>query len=161
VISHKLPHASRRRHRGHVDRGAAAVEMAIVLPLLLFVLFGMIDLGRAYSAQIQLSQAAREGVRLASLNTTGSSDPNYGASAIQTRVTSAAGSLGTFGPCGGSNAVCVTYCPNPAAATDTATVVVTAQFTWITGISGMSRFFGDAFSGPTSLTSTGVMRCIG
>ncbi|WP_137122227.1 TadE/TadG family type IV pilus assembly protein [Segeticoccus rhizosphaerae] len=56
----------RRRREGH-DRGAAAVEMALVLPLLIVLLFGIIDFGRIYTAQIQLSQAAREGVRMESL----------------------------------------------------------------------------------------------
>jgi Flp pilus assembly protein TadG len=43
------------------DRGAAAVEMAIVLPLLLLVVFGVIDFGRAYNARILVTSAAREG----------------------------------------------------------------------------------------------------
>ena len=49
------------------DAGASAVEMAIVLPLLVLLVFGIIDFGRMLNAQIQLSQAAREGVRLAAL----------------------------------------------------------------------------------------------
>jgi len=78
-------------HNGHRDRGAAAVEMAIVLPLLLFVLFGLIDFGRAYNAQIQLSAAAREGVRLATLNPGATlaakqADADYGDTAIKNRV---------------------------------------------------------------------------
>ena len=47
VIAQQLPQTSRRRHEGHLDRGAAAVEMALVLPVLLFLLMGIIDFGRA------------------------------------------------------------------------------------------------------------------
>ena len=47
VIAQQLPQTSRRRHKGHLDRGAAAVEMALVLPVLLFLLMGIIDFGRA------------------------------------------------------------------------------------------------------------------
>jgi len=146
---------------GRRERGAAAVEMALVLPVLLFLLMGLIDFGRAYSAQIQLSQAAREGVRLASLNTTGNAaDPDYGSTAIAARATAAASGLPPFASgCSGLNKACVTYCPTSA---DEANVVLTSQFTWITGISAMSRFFGPgAFPTPTTIQAKGVMRCAG
>ena len=45
------------------DRGAAAVEFALVLPLLLLLLGGIIDFGFALNTQISLTHAAREGVR--------------------------------------------------------------------------------------------------
>ncbi len=49
------------------DRGSVAVEFALLLPVLLLLIFGIIDFGRAINAQITLTQAAREGARLASL----------------------------------------------------------------------------------------------
>ncbi|HEX5741750.1 MAG TPA: TadE family protein [Pilimelia sp.] len=52
----------RRSHTGP-DGGAAAVEMALVLPLLALVLFGIIDFGRMFHSQITLTEAAREGAR--------------------------------------------------------------------------------------------------
>jgi Flp pilus assembly protein TadG len=161
VIAHWLPAASRRRRNGRLDRGAAAVEMAIVLPMLLFILMAMIDFGRAYNAQIQLSQAAREGVRLASLNpgtdTSGQiSDSNFGTGAITTRVQNAAAGVS------GVTASVITYCPlTSVTSSDTATVTVTGPFTWITGISGMSKFFGAGFPTPNTIQATGVMRCMG
>ncbi len=39
------------------------VELAIVLPLLLALIFGIIEFGRAYNNQLTLTHAAREGVR--------------------------------------------------------------------------------------------------
>ncbi len=57
--------ASRRRHAR--DRGAAAVEFALLFPLLMLIVFGTIDFGRALNAQITLTQAAREGARLDAL----------------------------------------------------------------------------------------------
>ncbi len=51
------------------DRGAAAVEFALVLPMLLIVVFGIIDFGRMLNAKIVLTQAAREGSRAAAVGT--------------------------------------------------------------------------------------------
>lgn len=53
-----------RRHRQEDrQRGAAAVEFAIIVPLLLSMLLGVIDFGVAYSDNISLQAAAREGAR--------------------------------------------------------------------------------------------------
>jgi len=41
--------------------------MAIVLPVLVLLVFGIIDFGRLLTTEIQLSQAAREGARMAAL----------------------------------------------------------------------------------------------
>ena len=54
-------------HKCHVERGAAAVEMALVMPLLILMVMGIIDFGRIFNGEIQLSQAAREGARVAAL----------------------------------------------------------------------------------------------
>ncbi|GAA1889756.1 hypothetical protein GCM10009715_39470 [Paeniglutamicibacter psychrophenolicus] len=45
------------------QRGASAVEFAIVLPLLLTLLLGIIEFGFLFNQQISLTQAAREGAR--------------------------------------------------------------------------------------------------
>lgn len=47
--------------------GAAAVEMAAVTPLLLTMLFGIIEYGWVFSVRQTLVNAAREGARTASL----------------------------------------------------------------------------------------------
>jgi Flp pilus assembly protein TadG len=45
------------------QRGASVVEFAIIAPLLLSMLLGVIDFGVAYSENISLQAAAREGAR--------------------------------------------------------------------------------------------------
>ena len=45
------------------DRGAVMVEFAIVLPVLLLILLGIIEFGRAYNTQVSIQAAAREGAR--------------------------------------------------------------------------------------------------
>ena len=45
--------------------GAAAVEFALLLPLLILLLFGFIQFGTAFNTKIQATNAAREGARMA------------------------------------------------------------------------------------------------
>jgi Flp pilus assembly protein TadG len=45
------------------EQGAAAVEMALVLPLLLLLVFGIIEFGFIFNRYISVTHAAREGVR--------------------------------------------------------------------------------------------------
>jgi Flp pilus assembly pilin Flp len=47
------------------EDGAAAVEFALLLPLLILLLFGFIQFGTAFNARIQATNAAREAARLA------------------------------------------------------------------------------------------------
>ena len=47
------------------EKGQALVEFALVLPILLIVLCGIIDFGWLYYNQITLNNAAREGARYA------------------------------------------------------------------------------------------------
>lgn len=53
------------------DDGAALVEFAIVLSLLVMLVFGIIEFGRAYNAQITLTHATREGVRVLAITKDG------------------------------------------------------------------------------------------
>lgn len=52
------------------DRGAAAVEFALVVPILLTLVFGIVDFGLAINRYAVVNNAAREGVREASLGAT-------------------------------------------------------------------------------------------
>jgi Flp pilus assembly protein TadG len=49
------------------DRGTALMEMAFTLPLLLLISVGIIDFGRAFQTWQILTNAAREGARVAVL----------------------------------------------------------------------------------------------
>ncbi|MFI5622882.1 TadE/TadG family type IV pilus assembly protein [Nocardioides sp. NPDC051685] len=126
------------------DRGAAAVEFALVLPLLLLMLFGLIDFGRALNAQITLTQSAREGVRLAALQQPGVEDRTRAAAEPMTGVT-----------------VSVTACPANPAPTDDAVVLAQQDFTFITPIDSIADLFGGGLGSSFQLTGKGVMRCLG
>lgn len=45
-------------------KGQATVELALILPVVLLVLFGIAEFGRAFAAYLALQHAAREGARL-------------------------------------------------------------------------------------------------
>ena len=61
----------RSRNRGGRgdESGVVAIEFALVAPLLLMLIFGAIQFGRAYNAKIELTAAVREGVRVLALDT--------------------------------------------------------------------------------------------
>ena len=67
------------RRRGSA-RGQSLVEFALVLPVFLFMLFGLVDVSRFVYLNSTLSQAAREGARLGSVEASyrGSTDPACG-----------------------------------------------------------------------------------
>jgi Flp pilus assembly protein TadG len=55
------------RHRILDERGQSAVEFALVLPLLLLVLFAVVEFARAYNAYNDLNQMAANGARAAAV----------------------------------------------------------------------------------------------
>ena len=59
--------AKTRRARTTSERGAALLEVALTLPLLLLVATGIFEFGRAYQTWQILTNAAREGARVAVL----------------------------------------------------------------------------------------------
>ena len=61
------------------DKGAELVEFALVLPLLLLVMFGIMDFGLLFQRYETVTNAAREGARIAVL-------PGYGAPDVRARV---------------------------------------------------------------------------
>ncbi|KQN95021.1 TadE/TadG family type IV pilus assembly protein [Arthrobacter sp. Leaf69] len=50
------------------ERGAVAVEFALLAPVLVMLLLGITEFGRAYNTQVTLSSAAREGVRVMAIS---------------------------------------------------------------------------------------------
>lgn len=53
---------SRRRRTD--SRGAAVIEFALILPLLMIMLAGILDYGQIYFTRLTMTNAAREGARV-------------------------------------------------------------------------------------------------
>jgi len=122
------------------ERGAAAVEFALVMPLLLILILGIAEFGRAYNIQTTLSAAAREGARVMALQSSQSEARQAAIAAANPAVTLSAGQISV------SPSTCL-----GGGATATATVIVTYPMPFIT------NFFGASIT----LTGKGVMRCNG
>jgi Flp pilus assembly protein TadG len=128
----------RLRTRGHRERGAAAVEFALVLPILLLLVFGIAEFGRAYYIQTTLSGAAREGVRIMALQD----------DADEAEATTKAAATG-LALTNDQISVTPTTCSGTTAGTATVTVTYPVQL--------MSGLFGASIT----LTGKGTMRCHG
>ena len=63
-----IPSLVRRRPHARATRGQALVEFALVIPIFLFLLVALFDLGRAVFSYNTLTNAAREGARMAIVN---------------------------------------------------------------------------------------------
>jgi Flp pilus assembly protein TadG len=124
------------------ERGAAAVEFALVLPLLVLLVAGIADFGRAYYLQTTISGAAREGVRAMALKND--------AGAARTAARAAAGSLAL------SDAQ-ISVSPGTGSCTYSTTTTVNATVTISYSTSYVSPLIGTTLN----LTGKGVMRCGG
>ena len=64
-----------RKRQHPSERGNVAAEVALALPVLLFVLLGIVDIGRGVAAKAALGSAARAATRYASVRSVTSGDP--------------------------------------------------------------------------------------
>jgi Flp pilus assembly protein TadG len=70
MLKFRRDDASNRRHPDLCRRGTAAVEMAMVLPVFVIAMLGIIELGRGIMVSQLLENAAREAARMAILDNT-------------------------------------------------------------------------------------------
>lgn len=83
------PRRSRRAHRrARGQRGAIAVEFALIMPILMLLVLGIIEFGFGYHAWDATQNAAREGARLGAV-----SDDVDAVDGIEARVRAAASFL--------------------------------------------------------------------
>jgi Flp pilus assembly protein TadG len=131
------PCRSYRRNR----RAAAAVEFAVVAPVFLLLVFGMIEYGRMVMVQQVITNASREGARQAVLD-----------GATTSNVTTTVTSYLTSGSISGAT---VTVSPNPPTSAqygDPVTVTVSIPF------SQVSWLPSPMYLGGKTLTASTVMR---
>ena len=123
----------------HSERGAAAVEFALVFPLLVTLLLGIMEFGRVYNVQVSVSSAAREGARVMAIHKDQTKARNAVRAGSPSLAPQVSDSQITFSP--------VTGCP----VGSVVKVTVSYPHSFMTG------FFGDGLT----LTGKGAMRCGG
>jgi Flp pilus assembly protein TadG len=119
------------------------VEFALVLPVLLLIIFGIIDFGRMLYTKITLTQAAQNAARAGAID---------GKSVGEAEGKQAAGDLDKD-----SLSVVVVPCPDPAPPGSDATATVTFHFTFVTPLAAII----DLGGGSVTLTSTSSSPCVG
>lgn len=65
----------KKNHRGRRDRAQSLVEFALVIPLFLLLLLGLIDFGRLLFSYISLANGSREMARVVAISGTTGSAP--------------------------------------------------------------------------------------
>jgi len=127
--------------------GAAAVEFALVAPLFFLVVLGMVELGRAVMVMQIVTNAAREGARLAVID--GPTATPTTTAIVQNWVKSYLGNAGVS-----STAATISVSPEPSTATDGTqiTVIVTIPYSAVSWLP-TARFMSDK-----SLSAKVVMR---
>jgi Flp pilus assembly protein TadG len=130
------------RDQLRTERGATAVEFALIVPLLIVLVLGIAEFGRAFQVQGTLSAAAREGVRLMALQ----NDPAAARDAVRNAATS-------LDPAITDAQIVITpsVCPVLNGGSTSVRLTINYPMPYLTG------FFG----GGVDLTGTGVMRCNG
>ena len=126
------------------ERGLAIVEMAFILPIFLFVTFGLVEFSRAWLTVNTMNHATREAVRFAA-TTAGLTADN---AAVLAKATTLLASANVTGATVTNTA--------PAGTPPEVTVITTLPFRYL-GVSGTLLGY-TGFGAPITLTSTAVMR---
>lgn len=124
------------------ERGAVAVEFAIVAPVLVMLLLGIMEFSRVFNAQASLSAAAREGVRVMAIT----GNQATARSAAKATAVSLSPALQD------TNIAFGTPCPSTVSTgtSPQATITITYSLSTLTGIAG-----------PFTMTGKGAMLCGG
>ena len=149
----RSPRARRLRLRRDRDqRGAVVVEFALIVPLLLLIVFGILDFGYMLNRTTIVSNASRDGARTASLDgsfadicTTVKSELSQSGIAVPAACNATTGATIIKIDCkkvdnSACGATSTTY-DTLAVSGATAIVTVTYTYTWITPLIG--QLFGN------------------
>ena len=138
-------------HRFRSERGAELIEFALVVPLLLFIIMGLVDFGFMFQRYEVVTNAAREGARIAVL-------PGYADADVEARVRSYLTEGGVANTTSNS-AVLTTDVPiaaggGPAMQGKRVQVNYTSQYLFLGPVAG---WFGGTFTS-ANLTAVAIMR---
>ncbi len=130
---------------GGAEQGSSAVEFALVFPVLLLIVVGIIEFGLVFNSQLQVTAAARDAARVISI----SAEPAAAVDQARSTAVSAAPTV-SIDPA----TVHISVAPAGTAARpcppgSTATVTIKHPVELLTGLMGQTLI----------VTGTGVMQC--
>lgn len=128
-----------QKNADHKERGAVAVEFALVAPILVALIVGIVEFSHAYNIQVSVTQASREAARTMAIT----KDASKATAAGKAGAPSINTALLSFDYSAAS-------CP---ASTPTPNAVVTVTYTG----TSLTGFFGSSLI----LTGKGAMQCGG
>jgi Flp pilus assembly protein TadG len=135
------------RRRWQCERGAELIEFAIVAPLLVFIIAGIIDFGMMFRTYEAVTNAAREGARVGVL-------PGYAPVDVQSRVDAYLAASGLAG----THTTAVVNLPVATTAGTFTARAVTLNYTYQFVVLGSAApLFGGNF-GSINLNAVSVMR---
>ena len=159
----RSPRARRPRLRRDRDqRGAVVVEFALIVPLLLLIVFGILDFGYMLNRTTIVSNASRDGARTASLDgsfadicTTVKSELSQSGIAVPAACNGTSGATIIKIDCkkvdnSACGATSTTY-DTLAVSGATAIVTVTYTYTWITPLIGQLFGSSEVFTQTTQM----------
>ena len=138
-----MPHGMSLAASHRTASGQAITELALILPVLLLLLVGALDLGRVFYSQITVNDAAREGAIEGSRNPnsflagTACTSANKESNRIMCRtLNEARGGFVTVAPADVSVSCSTGTCPTSASLGQTISVAVTGRMTLLTPFLG-------------------------
>jgi len=145
----------------HNEEGQALAEFALVLPVLILVLFGMIEFGRGFNYWNDATHISAEGARFAVVNR--KPDPTN-ASSLQTQLRDQADTTELRG--GGSSAlpapaeVCVDFPNGTSNIGDPVRVTMRFTYNWLPALDTVTKLIDSkkGFPATTTFTSSSIMR---
>ena len=138
-IGHRFP----AERIGHRFRGDAIVEFALLAPMLVIILFGIVEVGRVVDAWLVVHNAAREGARVGARAYPGQDPATIAQQAAQTYLQSGLAPRGD---------VLATSVPAPAVSSTDVQVTATAQIRVYTPL------FQALIKSPVNVSATADMR---
>ena len=138
----------------HEERGVALVEFALVAPILLVLLFGMLDFGRVFNYWIDATHLSNEGARWAVVN----KNPGSSGTTLQEYIQAQADTneLRNGGSSSVSDAleVCISFPSGSSTVGNPVEVTASVTYNWLPFLS--SQALGGLTS--TTVSSSSTMR---
>lgn len=136
-------------HLRRNEDGAELIEMAIVLPLLLLIIMGIVDFGFMFQRYVVLTNAAAEGARVATL-------PGYTTADVTSRVASYATDGGITGVV--TSVTTPVSLPGAGGGVWPGRQVTVSHVYTFNYIGPIAQLFGSGPGGTVTLTSRATMR---